>query len=146
MPEFNKSWLELTEEERKEYRDKSNENGAIELIQILWDYMRMNQRLEKSDCIIVLGTIDVSVVDVAVDLYFKGYANKIIFSGGVGKITSKFWKETEAEKFAKRAMELGVPKNNIYIENESTNTGDNFRFTKRLIEKEKLDIDPLRKI
>ncbi len=32
VPEFNKSWLELTEEERKEYRDKSNENGVIEFI------------------------------------------------------------------------------------------------------------------
>lgn len=27
-------------------------------------------------------------------------------------------------------MELGVPEDKIYIENESTNTGDNFRFTK----------------
>lgn len=112
----------------------------IELIQILWNYMRLNQKLEKSDCIIVLGTADISVADVAVELYFKGYSNKIIFSGGLGKVTSRIWKEPEANKFAKRAMELGVPEDKIYIENESTNTGDNFRFTKKLIEREKLDI------
>lgn len=112
----------------------------IELIQILWDYMRMNESLEKVDCIIVLGTVDESVVDVAVELYFKGYADKIIFSGGLGKITYKLWKEPEADRFTKKAIELGVPKDKIYKENGSTNTGDNFKFTKKLIEKEKLDV------
>lgn len=112
----------------------------IELIQVLWDYMKVNQEIKKSDCIIVLGTLDISVVDVAVKLYNEGYAEKIIFSGGLGKVTYKLWKETEAEKFAKRAIKLGVPKDRIYIENESTNTGDNFRFTKKLIENEKLNI------
>lgn len=114
--------------------------NEIKLIQILWDYMRMNQKLEKSDCIIVLGSVDTSVVDVAVELYFKGYADKIIFAGGLGKITHKLWNEPEAIKFAKKAIELGVPKDKIYTESESTNTGDNFRFTRRLIEQNKLDI------
>jgi len=66
--------------------------------------------------------------------------NKLIFSGGLGKITYKLWNETEAEKFAKIATEKGVPSKDIYLEKESTNTGDNFRFTKRLIENEKLNI------
>jgi len=57
----------------------------IELIQILWDYMKMNQKLEKADCIIVLGSVDISIVDVAVEIYSKGYADKIIFSGGLRK-------------------------------------------------------------
>jgi len=51
------------------------------------------------------------------------------------------WNEPEANKFAKKAIKLGVSEEKIYIENESTNTGDNFRFTKKLIEKEKLDIN-----
>ena len=33
-----------------------------------------------------------------------------------------------------------MPSNNIYLEKESTNTGDNFRFSKKLIENLKLDI------
>ena len=32
-----------------------------------------------------------------------------------------------------------VDETNIYLEKESTNTGDNFRFSKKLIEKEKLE-------
>ena len=93
-----------------------------QLIEILWDYMHLNHKLKKMDCIIVLGCSDISVVDVAVDIYKKGYSNKIIFSGGLGKDTSKMWNEPEAEKFAKIAINQGVPKENIYIENKSTNT------------------------
>lgn len=112
----------------------------IELIQILWDYMKMNHKIRNADCIIGLGTIDINVANVASELYLKGYANKLIFSGGLGKITRKLWNETEAEKFAKISIQRGVPSNNIYLEKESTNTGDNFRFSKKLIENLKLDI------
>ena len=112
----------------------------IELIQILWDYMKMNHKIRNADCIIGLGTIDINVANVASELYLKGYANKLIFSGGLGKITRKLCNETEAEKFAKIAIQRGVPSNNIYLEKESTNTGDNFRFSKKLIENLKLDI------
>lgn len=112
----------------------------IKEIQILWNYMKMNHKLKQSDCIIGLGTIDTNVANIASELYLKGYANKIIFSGGLGKITYKLWNETEAEKFAQIAIKKGVPKERIYLEKESTNTGDNFRFSKKLIEKENLDI------
>ena len=44
--------------------------------------------------------------------------------------------KTEAEKFAEIAIKKGVPRENIYLEKESTNTGDNFRFSKKLIEKD----------
>ena len=112
----------------------------IKEIQILWNYMKMNHKLKQSDCIIGLGTVDTNVANIASELYLKGYANKIIFSGGLGKITYKLWNETEAEKFAQIAIKKGVPKEKIYLEKESTNTGDNFRFSKKLIEKENLDI------
>lgn len=112
----------------------------IKLIQILWDYMSMNHELKRSDCIIGLGTMDTNVANVASELYLDGYASKLIFSGGLGKITYKLWNETEAEKFAKIAIEKGVPNKDIYLEKESTNTGDNFRFTKKLIKNEKLNI------
>lgn len=109
-------------------------------IKILWDYMKMNQELKYSDCIIGLVTMDTNVANVASDLYLNGYSDKLIFSGGLGKITYKLWNETEAEKFAKIAIARGVPDKDIYLEKESTNTGDNFKFSKRLIEREKLDI------
>lgn len=112
----------------------------IEEIKVLWNYMKMNQQLKKADCIIGLGSVDTNVANIASELYLKGYADKVFFSGGLGKITNKIWNETEAEKFAKIAIKKGVPKEKIYIEKESTNTGDNFRFTKRMIEELQLDI------
>ncbi len=122
-------------------------NGIVEklqekeLIKKLWDYMKCNQKIEKADCIIGLGCEDLNIAKVSVDLYFKGYADKIIFSGGLGKVTRNIWKEPEANKFAEYAIEKGVPKEKIYIENESTNTGDNFRFTKELIKQKGLNIN-----
>lgn len=112
----------------------------LDLIKILWDYMDLKQRPEKSDCIIVLGCSDTSLVDIAVDLYCKNYSDKIIFCGGFGKITKNIWNETEADKFAKLAIEKGIPKESIYIENKSTNTGDNFRFAKKLMQDVGLNI------
>lgn len=111
-----------------------------ELIKKLWDYMKSNQKIEKSDCIIGLGCEDLNIAKIAVELYFKGYGDKIIFSGGLGKVTRNIWNKPEANKFAEYAIENGVPKEKIYIENKSTNTGDNFRFTKELIKQERLNI------
>ena len=121
-------------------------NGIIEqiqeeqLIKKLWNYMKSNQKIQKSDCIIGLGCEDLNVAKMAVDLYSQGYGDKIIFSGGLGKVTKNIWNEPEANKFAEYAIENGVPKEKIYIENKSTNTGDNFRFIKELIKQERLDI------
>lgn len=121
-------------------------NGIVEqlyedeLIRTLWNYMKCNQKIEKSDCIIALGCEDLNVAKVAVNLYNEGYSDKIFFSGGLGKVTRKIWNKPEADKFAEYAIENGVKKENIYIENKSTNTGDNFRFTKELINKEGLEV------
>lgn len=112
----------------------------FELVQILWNYMHMNHTLKKADAILVLGCSDLSVVDVGVEVYKNGYSDKIIFSGGLGKDTSKMWDEPEANKFAKLAISKGIPEERIYIENKSTNTGENFRFTKKLIEENNLNI------
>lgn len=113
----------------------------LKYIQILWDFMKLNQPLKKADCIIVLGCSDIKVANVAIDVYNQGLADKIIFSGGYGKITKNIWKIPEANKFATLAESKGIPKDNIYIENQSTNTIENFKYTKNLIETENLNIN-----
>lgn len=119
------------------------DNDDLKYIQILWEFMRMNQEIEKSDCMIVLGCSDVKVGDIAIDLYKQGLADKVIFTGGYGKITKNIWNVPEADKFAEIAISNGIPKNKIFIENKSTNTIENFKFTKELIENEKLDINSI---
>ena len=110
-----------------------------ELAQKLWDYHHMNQALKKSDCILVLGSHDTRVAERGAELYLQGYAPVLIFSGGLGKLTEGVWTETEADKFAKIAIEMGVPKEAILIENKSTNTGENIIFSKKLLESKGLD-------
>lgn len=112
----------------------------MDLIKILWEYMHLNQPLQKADCIIGLGCSDTAVAYEASRVFLAGYANKLFFTGGLGKVTHQLWNEPEADKFARIAVECGVPMSCIRVERESTNTGDNFRFTKKMIEQEGLDV------
>jgi uncharacterized SAM-binding protein YcdF (DUF218 family) len=67
-------------------------------------------------------------------LALEGWAPWIVFSGGLGNLTRDCWTRPEAELFAERAEALGVPRERILIENQSSNTGENICFTQRLLE------------
>ena len=112
---------------------------TIALAQILWDYHHINNALEKSDCILVLGSHDTRVAERGAELFLEGWAPLLIFSGGLGRLTNGVWAETEAEKFASIAISKGVPAQAILIENRSTNTGENLLFTKALLKEKNLD-------
>ena len=71
----------------------------VELIQILWDFMKLNDRLEKSDCIIVLGCADINVAKVAINIYKSGLSDRIIFSGGLRKYYKKYMEYTRSKQF-----------------------------------------------
>lgn len=111
----------------------------ITLAQKLWDYHHVNNTLEKSDCILVLGSHDIRVAERGAELYLQGWAPLLIFSGGLGRLTEHMWTETEADKFANIAIKIGVPKEAILIENKSTNTGENIINTQRLLKEHNLD-------
>jgi len=112
---------------------------VITLAQKVWDYHHVNNSLEKSDCILVLGSHDTRVADRAAQLFLDGWAPLLIFSGGLGRLTEDMWTETEADKFAKIAIEMGVPSEAILIENKSTNTGENITNTQKLLKQHNLD-------
>jgi uncharacterized SAM-binding protein YcdF (DUF218 family) len=109
------------------------------LAETIWDYHRMQQQVAKADAILVLCSHDERVAERGAQLFLEGFAPLVIFSGGHGAITRQLWREPEAERFAHIAISLNVPRESILIEPESTNTGDNFRFTKRLLDEKGLD-------
>jgi len=109
-----------------------------QLARRIWDYHHMNHKVEKADCIIVLGSHDPRVAEEGARLFLQGAAPLVIFSGGRGKLTST-WEKTEGEFFAKIAIEMGVPEDKILVENESSNTGENIIFTKELLRKRGID-------
>ncbi len=105
----------------------------FENIQIIWNYMKLNHKLEKADCIIAFGSHDLKVAERSAQLFLEGYAPLLIITGGLGKATEGVWEKTESEIFADIAIHMGVPKNKILLESKSTNTGENILFTKQLI-------------
>ena len=109
------------------------------LAETLWNYHLMKQQVATADAILVLCSHDERVAERAAQLFHEGRAPLVIFSGGQGSITSSLWDEPEAERFARLAVNLGVPRENILTETESTNTGENIEFTKRLLAERGLD-------
>jgi uncharacterized SAM-binding protein YcdF (DUF218 family) len=105
-----------------------------QLAQKIWDYHRLNHKLEKSDVILALGSNDLRVAEYAADLYLQGWAPLLVFSGNVGALTRERFNKPEAELFAEIALKKGVPESAMLIEAESTNTGENIAFSRRLLE------------
>ncbi len=112
---------------------------VIELAKKVCDYLKMNDILEKSDCILVLGSFDERVAIRGAELYLQGLAPLLIFSGGFGKFATDNWGEAEADHFAKIAIKMGLPERDILIENQSTNTGENILFTQKLLKERGVD-------
>jgi uncharacterized SAM-binding protein YcdF (DUF218 family) len=114
---------------------------VLGLAEILWDYHHMHHVLEPADVILVLCSHDPIVADRGADLFLAGYAPLVVVSGGSGAITRRMWTEPEAEVFARRAIERGVPPEQVLLETRSTNTGENVLFTRKLLEAKGRDPD-----
>jgi uncharacterized SAM-binding protein YcdF (DUF218 family) len=109
------------------------------LAQKIWDYHQMKHQLEKADVILVLCSHDRRVAERGAQLFLDQWAPLLIFSGGLGSITRDIWTEPEADQFARIAMDMGVPSDCMLIENQSTNTGENIQFTRRLLAEHEID-------
>lgn len=103
------------------------------LAQTLWNYHRLDHELVTADAILVLCSHDKAVARRGAELFLQELAPLLIFAGGLGVITRHLWHEPEADQFAAIAVEMGVPRERILVENRSTNTGENVLFTKRLL-------------
>ncbi len=81
---------------------------------------------ESIDCIIVLGSIKATKyrVPMAVNAYNAGRANKIMLCGGAVRDFPD-GESSEAEHMYKRVLELGIPEEDIILENTSKNTVEN---------------------
>jgi uncharacterized SAM-binding protein YcdF (DUF218 family) len=109
------------------------------LVERVWEYHHLNHQLSHADAILVLCSHDKIVANRGAELFLEGWAPLLIFAGGLGSITSRLWREPEADQFAKIAIGMGVPRESILVENGSTNTGENVLFTKRLLLERRLD-------
>lgn len=100
----------------------------------IWDYNLLHQKIEKADCIIVLGSRDIRVAEWGAELFLRGFAPLLLLSGGLVGYAKRKWGMAEAEKFAEVARQKDVPQDKILIEKQSTNTGENVTLSRRLLE------------
>ncbi|MCR9884424.1 YdcF family protein [Vibrio alginolyticus] len=105
-------------------------------IETLWDYMQLKHELKPADCLFVMCSNDVRVAEHAAKLYHQKLAPLIVFSGGEGRFTDGLFEKSEAETFAEIAKLSGVPSEAILLETESSNSGENVRFTEQRLKEE----------
>ena len=109
------------------------EQRVMELTQVLWDYMCLHQEPRQADCIIGFGCYNEDVARRAAQLYLQHYAPRILFTGALGRNTESMWSESEARRFARIAMEAGVPEEDIILEERATNSGENLIFSREIL-------------
>ena len=113
----------------------------LQPLQVIWDYLCLHQEVKKADVIVGFGNFNTDIARRAADLYLHGYAPKLLFTGGLGRNTEGLLPEPEAIRFAKVAMECGVPEADILLEDKSTNTKENINFTQLLLEQNHIPHD-----
>jgi uncharacterized SAM-binding protein YcdF (DUF218 family) len=98
-------------------------------IKIITKYIFLESNPEQADLIIVFGTRHKEASKQASELYRKGYAKKILVSGGENRITH----ENEAREMSKSLISLGVASGDIIREDKSTNSLENVLFSENVI-------------
>lgn len=99
----------------------------------IWDYHLMHHELVHADCIFVLCSNDPRVAERAAEVYREGWAPRILFTGGFGRLTEGEFTRPEAEVFAEVARAQGVPAEAILIENKATNSEENIKSGRALL-------------
>ncbi|WWM26128.1 YdcF family protein [Streptomyces sp. B21-104] len=107
---------------------------------VLWDYHQMHHELRPCSVAIGLGSHDLGVADTAADLYKRGLAPLIVFTGATSPTTRERMPRGEAVHYRERALELGVPGSVVLIEPKARNTGENIRFSRALLEESGADV------
>lgn len=115
-------------------------SNVLENAKTIFDYLYLKEMPVKANAVLGFGHFDLKIPRRCAELYLKGYAPKIIFTGGVGAGSADF-EFPEAIEFlnlVKREFPE-IPEQDIITEPNSTNTGENLRFTNEVLEKKNPD-------
>ncbi|MER5730965.1 YdcF family protein [Streptomyces sp. NPDC002138] len=107
---------------------------------LLWNYHQMGHAPQPCSVAIGLGSHDLGVADAAVDLYRRGMAPLLVFTGATSPTTRERMPRGEAVHYRERALELGVPSSVVLVEPRARNTGENIRFSRELFEAAGVDV------
>ncbi|BBC34580.1 uncharacterized protein SGFS_058740 [Streptomyces graminofaciens] len=108
--------------------------------QRLWDFQQMGHEPRPCSVAVGLGSHDLGVADATADLFHRGMAPVLLFTGATSRTTRDRMPRGEAEHYRDRAMELGVPASVILVEPNARNTGENIRFSRALLEERRIPV------
>ncbi|MFE0866428.1 YdcF family protein [Streptomyces rochei] len=106
----------------------------------LWKFQQLGHDMRPCSVAIGLGSHDLGVADTTADLYHRGMAPLIVFTGATSRTTRDRMPRGEAEHYRERAEELGVPVEAILVEPQARNTGENIRLSRALLEQRRVPI------
>jgi uncharacterized SAM-binding protein YcdF (DUF218 family) len=109
-------------------------------IEILWAYHDMRHDICPCDIGIGLGSHDLGVATFAAELFHRGMFPRILFTGANAPTTVDRFSDGEAVHYRRHALELGVPGETILVETKATNTGENIRFSRALLDAEGIEV------
>lgn len=110
-------------------------NQILDDAQVLFTFLSDTEEASGPvDIVLAMGSQDLNVPVTAARAFQKRQAQWLVCSGGFGKDTAALFHEPEAVLFAKRCVELGVPEARVLIEDQAANSGENFRFSRALLE------------
>ncbi|MFG2618610.1 YdcF family protein [Streptomyces sp. NPDC048507] len=100
---------------------------------LLWSYHQMGHTPAPCSVAIGLGSHDLGVAEAAVELYERGMAPLLVFTGATSPTTRERMPRGEAVHYRERALELGVPGRAVLVEPRARNTGENITFSRELL-------------
>ncbi|MFE2239293.1 YdcF family protein [Streptomyces virginiae] len=103
--------------------------------ELIWDFHQMHHEPRPCSVAVGLGSHDLGVADTTVDLYQRGMAPLIVFTGATSPTTRARMPRGEAVHYRERALDLGVPPEHVLVETQARNTGENIQFTRDLLER-----------
>lgn len=87
-----------------------------------------------AELVLAMGSQDLGVADTAAWAFKEKGARWLVCSGGFGKDTAELFHEPEGVLYARRCQELGVPEDRLIVERRAANSGENFSFSRALLE------------
>lgn len=110
-------------------------------IKKITDYIFLKSNPQKADLALVFGTRHQEAINKVFELYRNKLISKILVSGGINRVTG----ENEALKMSNKLIRLGVKKDDLILEDKSTNSLENVLFSKQVID-EKIGFNKIKKI
>lgn len=76
--------------------DLRYDKDVISKLEIIWNFMKLDQEIRPCDIIMGCGCNNTNIPVRCWELFQEGYGQKILFAGGLGKITSQKFDKSEA--------------------------------------------------